>query len=546
MVPVQDHLNDDVVAYQRAAGDPRVAVRKRPHRVEDVRDRSDACVERPRGLPGGRIRVADGHDDAALLQDVDELERAVELRGERHLGDRSRAEEPAEKRRIGRPASRLGMNAEPLARDERPLEVGAEHTRADRFSRNLLQGGDELVLRGGDERRLEGRHAGLEQSLAGAPVAPAIGGREVDAAEAVDVQVDEAGNRDSATGPCEGHGGDMAVVDVDVTRDEDALDDRRFDAEPHGRSSAARTTPPAPASRARAASASVPDRSDTIATLGSPPAAARASSTRSTGSPVASSTTRRARSRSFALLGTTSTIRSPNVLPSLIMATVEMVLRIELLCRAGLHPRRTCDDFRPDDREDLVLHHRRELRAGRTDNADGQGAGVPRRARGRNHVRRPAARRERDHSVLRTDADACHVVDARGLVVLGRLLRHGERAGAARHYGDDGALAEAERRSALGGVDRREPPGGAGADVDEPSAAAETLCDRVDRGTERRCRRTNHTRHGRVLVIDELHELLRRAQVEVRPPSVPRLGDGVLRHRRRSVIPVVPKKQEWY
>src|SRR4051812_9265334 len=53
---VEDHLDDDVAARERGAGDTRVAVAERPHRVEDVGDHAGAAVERMVRL--GRRRVA--------------------------------------------------------------------------------------------------------------------------------------------------------------------------------------------------------------------------------------------------------------------------------------------------------------------------------------------------------------------------------------------------------------------------------------------------------------------------------------------------------
>ena len=63
----------------------------------------------------------------------------------------------------------------------------------------------------------------------------AVGVHEVDAGEAVDLEIDEAGCGDPAAGPAEADTGDAVAVDLDVARDERAVDERRRDAEPHRR-----------------------------------------------------------------------------------------------------------------------------------------------------------------------------------------------------------------------------------------------------------------------------------------------------------------------
>jgi hypothetical protein len=49
----------------------------------------------------------------------------------------------------------------------------------------------------------------------------------------VNVQVDEAGNRHAVPGARKPNGRDPAVLDRDVTAHEDAVDEGRFDADPH-------------------------------------------------------------------------------------------------------------------------------------------------------------------------------------------------------------------------------------------------------------------------------------------------------------------------
>ena len=64
--------------------------------------------------------------------------------------------------------------------------------------RHLAERVDELRFGRGDERRQVRGDAGLEQRVAGARVAVGVGAEEVDAGEAVHLQVDEAGRRDAA------------------------------------------------------------------------------------------------------------------------------------------------------------------------------------------------------------------------------------------------------------------------------------------------------------------------------------------------------------
>src|SRR5581483_1764096 len=111
--------------------------------------------------------------------------------------------------------------------------------RADSRIRHRAERVDELVLRRGDEGRLERGDAGGGERLAGHCIAGGVRGGEVDAAEAVDVQVDEPRHGDPATAPAADPGRpdpgrrDPAVHDLDVPGNERALDDSRLDAELH-------------------------------------------------------------------------------------------------------------------------------------------------------------------------------------------------------------------------------------------------------------------------------------------------------------------------
>ena len=63
--------------------------------------------------------------------------------------------------------------------------------------------------------------------------------------------------------------------------------------------------------------------------------------------------------------------------------------------------------------------------------------------------------------------------------------------------------------------DRRQPPGGARADVDEPAAALEAVDDRVDRCGKGPAASRTAAGDGRILTVDQLDELSRRPQVQV-------------------------------
>src|SRR5215475_1149870 len=199
----------------------------------------------------------------------------------------------------------------------------AEDPRAVGRDRELPQGAEELLLRRRDERREVGRHAGLEQGIAGPAKAVGVGLEQIDAAEPVHLQIDEAGRGDSVPvrrrEPIRGHD---AVGDLDVTWDQPVADERSLYPEPHR--SALRMWPPARSSCARAVSASTSPSNETIATFASPPAAASAASTASSPAPVARLTARRARALSFSLVDATSTIRSPYVFPRRIIERVEI------------------------------------------------------------------------------------------------------------------------------------------------------------------------------------------------------------------------------
>src|SRR4029453_8691037 len=146
----------------------------------------------------------------------------------------ARAEQSLEQGRIRLPARQGRMRAETAGCEERARQVDPDGPRALSRGRSVLDRREELLLRRGDESGEVGGDAGLEQRLAGAPVAGGVGVEEVDTAEAVHLQVDEAGSgHPAAVAAGEAAPRDGAVRDLDVARQEGAVDDGRLDAEPH-------------------------------------------------------------------------------------------------------------------------------------------------------------------------------------------------------------------------------------------------------------------------------------------------------------------------
>lgn len=94
-----------------------------------------------------------------------------------------------------------------------------------------------------DERGLESRDTGRKERLPRPPVAGRIRGREVDTAEAVQVQIDESWDRDPASTTREPDRPDPAILDGDVAAHESPVDEGGFDADPHDPQYAAANRP---------------------------------------------------------------------------------------------------------------------------------------------------------------------------------------------------------------------------------------------------------------------------------------------------------------
>jgi hypothetical protein len=84
---VHDHLDDDVGARKRNACDAGVAMTERTHRVEEMCNCARSLVERRLRLLCRRVGVSARDDDAAFAQVRDQLDRARQLRCQRHECD---------------------------------------------------------------------------------------------------------------------------------------------------------------------------------------------------------------------------------------------------------------------------------------------------------------------------------------------------------------------------------------------------------------------------------------------------------------------------
>lgn len=76
-------------------------------------DSADAAVERGACLLGGRVRMAARDDDAALVQQVDQLERSGKLGSKRDVPDRPCRKQPLEQRSVRIAPRGRGMGTDP-------------------------------------------------------------------------------------------------------------------------------------------------------------------------------------------------------------------------------------------------------------------------------------------------------------------------------------------------------------------------------------------------------------------------------------------------
>ena len=145
---VDDDLDDDVGPGQRRADDARIAVPERPHRVEEVGHRVDAPVEGRVRLLARGVGVAERDDDAALVEQLDQVVGAGQLGRERDEpapGPRRAAARAAP----GRGRAGAAGGCVPGRRGERngPSTWTPRIRGPPRRQRHLAQRGDQVLLR---------------------------------------------------------------------------------------------------------------------------------------------------------------------------------------------------------------------------------------------------------------------------------------------------------------------------------------------------------------------------------------------------------------
>ncbi len=179
--------------------------------------------------------MAERDDHASLEEPVDQRVGAGKLGSERHQPHRPAVEQQVEQREVGIASRRRHVRSETLRREERTLEVDAEDPgTAGVALGDLAHRGEQLVLRRGDQSRQVRGDARLEQRLARAPVAVGVGVEEIDATEAVHLQIDEARDGEPpADGAAEADGEDPPLADLDVAGNEGPVDVRGFDTQSH-------------------------------------------------------------------------------------------------------------------------------------------------------------------------------------------------------------------------------------------------------------------------------------------------------------------------
>jgi len=207
-----DHRADrggrQVVAVDDEAGKKAILAELLPQQVRVARQRARAAIAqmgRERGpgrhgvldLGSVRSRMADRHAHTGRNQVLDERERAGYLGGERHESDATLGGVLAAVEVVHRGAAHVLARVCParpvLGCDVGPLHVDACDRRMTRAHERAGAGGEGLERRR-DQRGQEARDPGFPDRRHGAAQVAGRGGRvaEVDAREAVDLQVDEA------------------------------------------------------------------------------------------------------------------------------------------------------------------------------------------------------------------------------------------------------------------------------------------------------------------------------------------------------------------
>ena len=220
VMAVGDELHGHVVARERGEGEAGLARRRRPHRVEEVRDGADAAVERGVRLRRRRVGVAGGDERSRARS----ARRSAPPRRGAPGARVTCATGPAARSRSSRAAvgvaAVLGrVRAEPVRVQERALEVRARGTAARRapLARASAAATDASAAGHAPSSAAVitvGRYAVTPVASIASPAAAQPSGaraHQVDAAEAVDLQVDEPRRGDPAAARLEPDGGDRAV-----------------------------------------------------------------------------------------------------------------------------------------------------------------------------------------------------------------------------------------------------------------------------------------------------------------------------------------------
>ena len=194
---------------ERGADDAGCAMVQRRHRVEQMGEHPRAGVDRGQRLIVGRVGVADRNDDAAGGQRADGVECAIEFGREGNQLEGLEAADALEGVTLRQEIQRW-MYTAARGRDKGPFEMHPEDGRAGEIAAAAMGcaiGNGLRRHRLGDNRidafnRFEGRGDDGREPSGGAFVGEAMreleqvvggGGHDVDAAAAIDLEIDEAG-----------------------------------------------------------------------------------------------------------------------------------------------------------------------------------------------------------------------------------------------------------------------------------------------------------------------------------------------------------------
>ncbi len=201
----------------------------------------------------------------------------------------------------------------------------------------------------------------------------------------------------------------------------------------------------------------------------------------------------------------------------------------ELLRGPGFEARAAGDDLGTRQRRDRDLARRFERRGGGAREGDRRGAALARPAHRAQHKRRLAARGDADHRVVRAHLPGVHLARTCGGVILGALDGREQRARAPGDHRLDKVGGRAERRRALGGVQRGHAPARPRAHVHEAAAASERVCDSRGGLGDMRQLVFHRLRDAVVLRVHQARLFDHWQRVEVTRPVVDRLGQGIAR-----------------